>query len=72
MKEPCFLAGIRNCGGWSVAPTTTVTGLFSGQGASSSPCYADIRTLLAGRGRGIMPPSIGAWLSPARAHGSGP
>ncbi|MCJ7708049.1 MAG: hypothetical protein MUO38_10565, partial [Anaerolineales bacterium] len=37
MKEPWFLRGIRNCGGWGFAPTTTVTVLFTGQGGSSSP-----------------------------------
>ena len=38
MKEPWFLRGIRRCGDWGKAPTTTSTDLFSGQGAFSSPC----------------------------------
>jgi len=32
MKEPWFLRGIRICGGWGFAPTTTYTVLFSGRG----------------------------------------
>jgi four helix bundle protein len=38
MKKPWFLRGIRICGGWGLAPTTTYAVLFSGQGAVSSPC----------------------------------
>ena len=38
MKKPWFLRGIRIWGGWGKAPTTPYAVLFSGQGASSSPC----------------------------------
>ena len=38
MKKPCFLERIRICGGWDLAPTTTDTVLFSGQGGFTSPC----------------------------------
>ena len=38
MKKPWFPRGIRSCGGWRFAPTTTYTVLFSGQEAFSSPC----------------------------------
>ena len=38
VKRPWFLRGIRVSGGWDFAPTTRYSVLFSGQGASSSPC----------------------------------
>ena len=38
MKRPWFVRGIRTYGGWGKAPTTICTVLFSGPGASSSPC----------------------------------
>ena len=31
LKNPWFLRGLRICGGWGFAPTTTYTVLFSGQ-----------------------------------------
>lgn len=40
MEKSWFLRGIRVSGGRGKAPTTAYTGLFSGQGGSSSPCYA--------------------------------
>ena len=38
MNKPWLPRGIRIGGGEGLAPTTSYTVLFSGQGASSSPC----------------------------------
>ena len=37
MKKPWFLRGIRTCGGWGKALTTTYTVLFSGKGLFHHP-----------------------------------